>query len=477
MVRKLKDIKRTIHFVGIGGIGMSGLAQLYRRAGFDVSGSDRALNNPENAELFIKLKKQGIKIFPQDGSFAEKHQTEIIVFSTAIENDNPDFSAGKEIEKWHRAEALSNIVDFLRNKISVAVTGSCGKTTVTAWIAETMVLLGLDPVVLNGGMINSFIDETYTGNFRPGKGNFFVYEADESDKSLVAFHPDYSVVLNIGTDHYPKEELIEIFETFLKNTKKGVVIEKTLFGMLNPESYRHLNISIVSFEEKDLKEEGKIWWLDSYQTGKNQVAKCSYAGEEFSIILPTPGYHNAANALTVTALLKLLQEEKPIGNIVKAIEQFKGVHRRFEYKGKTFSGASVIDDYAHNVEKIVSCIKTGQEISRGKIFAVFQPHGYGPLRFMRECLFTELEKVLRKDDKFILLSVFYAGGTSSFSPKSSEVNDEYAQKSTVENRYWYFDNKKLAESFLSKEAGKYDLIIIMGARDSSLAIWAEELTE
>lgn len=477
MKKILGNIKGAIHFVGIGGIGMSGLAQLYRWAGFEVSGSDRALNNPENAELFAKLKKQGIEIFPQDGSFAVNRQTDVIVYSTAIENDNPDFIVGKTIEKWHRAKALANIVEFLENKISIAVTGSCGKTTVTAWAAEAMVLLGLDPISLNGGMINSFTDETYTGNFRSGKGNFFIYEADESDKSLVAFYPDYSIVLNIGTDHYSKEELVEVFETFLKNTKKGAVIEKTVLGMLNPDSYRHLNITIVSFEEKDLKEEGKIWRLDSYQTGGRQIAKCSYSGEIFSITLPTPGCHSAANALAVTALLKLLDEKKTVSDIVKVVEQFKGVHRRFEYKGKTASGASVIDDYAHNVEKIVSCIKTGQEISRGKVFAVFQPHGYGPFKFMREHLFPELEQALRKEDKFILLPVFYAGGTSSFSPKSSEVNDEYSQKSKTKSRYLYFDTRQLAESFLLKEAGQEDLIIVMGARDSSLAIWAGELTK
>ncbi len=476
MEKVLENIKGTIHFVGIGGIGMSGLAQFYRWAGFKVSGSDRALNNPENAELFAKLKKQGIEIFPQDGSFAVNRQTDVMVYSTAIEKDNPDFVAGKEIEKWHRAKALANIVDFLKNRTSIAVTGSCGKTTVTAWLAEAMVLLGLDPIALNGGMINAFRDETYTGNFRPGKGNFFVYEADESDKSLVAFRPDYSLVLNIGIDHYSTEELVEVFETFLKNTKKGAVIEKAVFGMLNPDSYRHLNVSIVSSEEKDLREEGKIWKLDSYKTGERQTAACSYAGENFSITLPMPGCHSAANALAVTALLKLLDEEKPVRDIVKAVEQFKGVHRRFEYKGKTTSGASVIDDYAHNVEKIVSCIKTGQEISNGKVFAVFQPHGYGPFKFMREDLFPELEKALRKDDKFILLPVFYAGGTSSFSPKSSEVNDEYSQKSKTHDRYLYFDNRQLAESFLLKKAEKKDLIIVMGARDSSLAIWAGELT-
>ena len=447
---------------------MSGLAQSYRWAGFEVSGSDRAINNPENIELFTKLRKQEIKIFPQDGSFAKETKTSLMVYSTAIESDNPDFIAGKDIEKIHRAKALSSIVELMNNKVSIAISGSCGKTSATAWTGEALYNLGLDPVVLNGGMINTFCNDTYTGNFRPGKGKYFLYEADESDKSLVAFHPDYSVLLNIGTDHYPINELVEVFEKFLKNTKKGAVIESELLSMLSKDSYSHLEVRVVSLSNLS----DSAWKLCSYSTAKTTF-KCN--DKIFELELPQPGIHNAANALCVGALISLIRPDIEIQQVFKAVESFNGVHRRFEKKGFTQNGTQVIDDYAHNVEKIVSCIKTAQEISSGRVFAVFQPHGYGPFKFMREPLFPELEKCLRPQDKFILMPVFYAGGTSSFTPKAEEVQTEYAQKSAVKERYLFFENRNLAKDYLHNIASKGDTIVIMGARDSSLALWADEL--
>lgn len=469
----LTVIKETIHFVGIGGIGMSGLAQMYRWAGFEVSGSDRALNNPENAELFAKIKSQGIKLYPQDGSFAKEGKPSLIIYSTAIESDNPDFIAGKEVEKKHRAKALSDIVDLMKDKISVAVSGSCGKTSATAWIGEALFNMGLDPIVLNGGMINSFCNKTYSGNFRSGNGKYFIYEADESDKSLVAFSPDYSILLNIGTDHYSKEELIKVFEKFLINTKKGAVIEEELFKMLSPQSYSHLKTIVVSLTNSDSSE----WKLVSYQGGTIQKTVFSCDKRTIVLKMPQPGIHNAANALCAAATIRLLLPETDLNTVLKAIEVFKGVHRRFEKKGTMTNGAEVIDDYAHNVEKIASCIRTAQEITKGNVYAIFQPHGYGPFKFMRTPLFPELEKVLRENDKFILLPVFYAGGTSSFTPKAEEVQSEYAGKSSVKERYLFFENRPAAKKYLHSTASNGDTIVIMGARDSSLALWGKELTQ
>ncbi len=469
----LKNSKIAIHFVGIGGIGMSGLSQMYNWAGFKVSGSDRALNNPENIELFNKMRAQGIKIYPQDGSFVKNQKPDLIIYSTAIEKDNPDFIAGNDIEKKHRAKALADIVTLMKNKISVAVSGSCGKTTATAWIGEALSNLGLDPIVLNGGMINSFCNDIYTGNFKPGIGEYFIYEADESDKSLVAFSPDYSVLLNIGTDHYSKEELIEVFEKFLRNTKRGAVIENELFSMLSPDSYAHLEVKVISLNDLS----SNLWKMISYQGGLEQTASFICDNQNIKITLPQPGVHNAANALCVGAAISLLQPDTNLDKIFKSVELFRGVHRRFEQKGEMPSGTLVIDDYAHNVEKIVSCIRTAQEITKGNVFAVFQPHGYGPFKFMREPLFPELEKTLRENDKFLFLPVFYAGGTSSFTPKSSEVCEEYSSKSKIKNRYNYFDSRDSSRNFLLKNTTQGDIVIIMGARDSSLALWGAELTK
>ena len=466
----------TVHFIGIGGIGMSGLAQFFKWVGHEVSGSDRALNNPENKELFEKLATQGIKLYAQDGSYAGNQQTDILVYSTAIEEENPDFRAGTGLPRWHRAEALAFLNETLQNKISIAVTGSCGKTSVTAWIGEVLTNLGFDPVVLNGGMINSFKTEEFFGNFKPGNGKFFVFEADESDKSLVAFTPEYSMILNIATDHCSKEELIEVFEKFLKNTKKGAVIEKQVYEQLNPESYKHLRV--FQFSSDAEYREGRAWILKNYclQNGTSK-AWCTKKGKNIELNLPAPGIHNAVNALSILALTDLLELENSYSEIVDSVEHFKGVHRRFEYVGETRRGAKVYDDYAHNVEKIASAIGAAQEIVSSRIFAVFQPHGYGPLNFMKAELFPNLEKILRKEDCFVFMPVYYAGGTSSFSPKSSLVCEEYELKSAVDGRYLTFDSRNDAGKYLVSTSDKNDIILIMGARDGSLSIWASELIQ
>ena len=205
---------KSWHFVGICGIGMSALAQFARTAGFAVSGSDRALENPENAPLKAMLEKQGIKLFGQDGSrfAAGNDPVDAVVYSTAVEESNPDFAAARGVEKIHRATALKMLIRMrcTSGKLSVAVAGSCGKTSTTAIISEALYNAGKDPECINGGMVKKFISNTHPGNYRSGSGAI-VFEADESDKSLLEFHPDYALVLNIGTDHYPKAELIEMF--------------------------------------------------------------------------------------------------------------------------------------------------------------------------------------------------------------------------------------------------------------------------
>ena len=464
---------KTVHFIGIGGIGMSGLAQFFKWMGYHVSGSDRALDNPETKELFEKLTAQGIKLYEQNGAYAENQKTDVLVYSTAVEEGNPDLITGRDRPRWHRAEALAFLNNELKDKTSIAIAGSCGKTSVTGWVGEVITKLGFDPIVLNGGMINSFKTEKFPGNFKPGKGKFFIFEADESDKSLVAFKPDYSIILNIGTDHYSKEELIEVFETFLKNTKKGAVIEKQVYDKLNPESYKHLKIVLFSDDMKD--KENSTWLLDNYYMQNGTAKACCVKDESrIQLNLPVPGIHNATNVLSILALTDLLELDNSYSDIVSKIETFKGVHRRFEHIGKTENGAVVYDDYAHNIEKIASAIATAREVVSGRIFAVFQPHGYGPLSFMKDCLFLTLEKTLRKEDRFIFMPVYYAGGTSSFTPKSSAVCDIYMSKSAVNDRYLTFNSRESAGKYLLSTSVKGDIILIMGARDASLSIWAEE---
>lgn len=446
-----------IHFIGVGGIGMSALAQLFTAAGCEVTGSDRGAENSENQAIIAPLKAQGIKIYPQDGSFIKDITPDYLVYSTAIEDDNPDFMAAPEISKVHRAEALAAAINLNSEQMSIAVTGSCGKTSVTAWLAEALYNLNADPACLNGGLVNTFRASDCAGNYRRGEGKFFVFEADESDKSLLAYQADYALILNMGTDHYSKEELIEVFATFAASARKGVILGQEVYDLIKERLPNNLNIYIFDTS------------VNNYRI-ESGTAYAEING--FEVKLPIPGKHNALNAAAVLTTLNILDYNAK--EAIPALENFNGVWRRFDNAGTDINGAEVYDDYAHNPEKIASCIRAAHEIASGKIFAVFQPHGFGPFGFMRDALFAELEKVLCDDDEFILLPPYYAGGTSSFKPTSEEVTASYQQ--TGNKKYLCYLSRSELKKYLQIKSRQGDIILIMGARDNSLYDYAKDLT-
>ncbi len=463
-------IPSKMHFVGIGGIGMSGLAQMLKWLGCDVSGSDRDMDKPENSRIMGSLRNCGIRLYPQDGSFISDGKPDAMIYSTAIENDNPDFKAGADIPKIHRAAALASAINSIKGVTSVAVTGTCGKTTVTSWLAETLEKMGHDPAMLSGGLVNNFASAKFAGNFRPGKGGLFIYEADESDKSLLAFNPDYSLILNIGNDHYPISELTEVFRKFIVSTSKGAIVEESVAEHVGGLDGGKIKYSVFGSGDKC------GWRLISYNT-ENKVPMATIenksGGGRINLALPSPGLHMAMNAVSVLATLDILGLYSP--DCHKHISSFGGVWRRFNIKGKLTSGALVIDDYAHNPEKISSCIRTAKEITAGRLFAVFQPHGFGPLKFMKDNLFKELEKIMSKEDKFIFLPVFYAGGTSSFSPTSEEVVSEFDSRGG--GNFMFFKTRDHLEKYLNAETCANDTVLVLGARDNSLSTWTEEILE
>ncbi|MDD3117731.1 MAG: Mur ligase domain-containing protein [Victivallales bacterium] len=459
----------ALHFIGIGGIGMSGLAQMCRALGCRVSGSDRALDNPENRRIFTALRAQGITLYPQDGSGVRTARPDYLIYSTAIEEDNPDFAAAAaDVTRLHRSAALAMAMRQQHDLTMIAVTGSCGKTTVSAWLAETLDRMGHAPSFLTGGLANSYIAPARAGNYRRGHGRYFVFEADESDKSLLAYHPDFTVILNIGTDHYSKEELIRVFQQFLRQTTIGAVVEQSVAAALGPECMAHLQVTLF-----DARENGggadTAGFRDFCSDANGFSAAFAGAGR---LSLPLPGVHNAANALTVLCSLRMLG--LPSAGIDTALSAFGGVWRRFDYAGTLPSGAAVYDDYAHNVEKIVSCIRGARSINGGRVVALFQPHGFKPLQFMREELLRQLEKQLEKDDIFGLLPVYYAGGTAAFSPTSEEVAATFRDRGSKSYRYW--PSRADAAQALQRLTGKGDVVLIMGARDNSLSDWAKEIT-
>lgn len=459
---------KNLHFIGVGGIGMSGLAAAGIDLGYRVSGSDRGAENPENLRIFSPLKGYGIEVYPQDGSrFASFPLPDELIYSTAIEEDNPDFLAGQGISRLHRAELLGKFLQEF-GKISIAVTGSCGKSTVSAWLLDALTALGSDPVGLLGALSKRVRGDKLAGNYRPGKGKFLVFEADESDKSLLRYRADYAVILNIGTDHYDKSELAKVFGKFLQQIRLGAVMTREVFESVKSYIPETLAVRVVDTAFNSANEYSLADYKIIDQSGVAEF------GHGAVVKLPKTGKFMAVNGLCVEAILEMLQFNRD--EVLKVLPCFAGIWRRQEFAGYTANGAQVWDDYAHNPEKILSNLQALKDISPGSIYAVFQPHGYGPFGFMRNQLFEYLENFLSAGDKFILLEPFYAGGTSNFSPTAMEVFADWQLRSKNPAWYQHIPRGKELEKYLQSAPRHGDIIAIMGARDNSLSDFALSLT-
>ena len=351
------------HLIGIGGVGMSALAQALLSLGRSVSGADRLIGSTDRAHWppsLERLASLGVQIFPDDGSGVDASVSRIIV-STAIEEDNPGLAKAKMlgIPVVHRAAALAEALSPFK---LVAVAGTCGKSTVTAMLAHVLTACGLDPFAVNGAAVVG-----WNGSVRAGKGTFAVAEVDESDRSLTAFRPYAAIITNASADHYSKEEMDAVFDAFVK-VAPGPVID-----------------------------------------GR----KGRYEADS-----SLPGAHNRQNAGLALAMAVALGADEAKAR--EALVSFPGVERRMQLVG-TCSGAEVYDDYAHNPEKLQAMISTLQERQAKGVAVVWRPHGYGPLRKMMDALAAMFSKVLRRQDRLYLLPVYDAGGTADRSVNSDAL--------------------------------------------------------
>ena len=296
--------------------------------GCKTSGSDRALNSPENRRIVDSLRAKGVRLYPQDGSrYADPPAPAALVYSTAIEGDNPDFLRAPDgAARLHRSEAMRLLVEKLAASV-FAVTGSCGKTTVSAWLAETLDRLGAAPALISGGLVKHFIRDEFAGNYAPGNGKLCVLEADESDKSLLNYTADHAMILNIGTDHYSKEELTEVFRKFLRRTRISAVIEDRVLDAVGTDCVRHLEVALFSTApDAPAEMHGyKVFRVTDYRSGDGKVT-AKIDGRE--VHLPAPGLHNAANAAAVFAGLSLSNVSQESGGDSISPEEH-GAARRF----------------------------------------------------------------------------------------------------------------------------------------------------
>ena len=428
-------VSGKFHLCGIGGVGMSALAEALVDAGAEVSGSDRLLDSGRETPVLRRLRAQGIRLFPQDGSGVTK-DTDALVVSTAIEDTNPDIHRAHElgVPLRHRSEMLA---DVCAGRELIAVAGTCGKSTTTALLGTILEGCGADPAVVNGAGVVAWRSETRTGSVRRGAGPCAV-EVDESDKSLLRFSPTHAILTNASADHFPLEETLTLFDEFRRKVS-GVVIDGILCGEEPPEFSR-------------------IPWGTRFE----------WRGQAYEV--PVPGLHNGSNAWQAVQMALALGYEP--GRIAEALRGFRGVDRRLERVGETASGAVVVDDYAHNTEKLRAAWKTLQGEATGRVVGLWRPHGYGPLRHMLDDLVRMFAETLGPEDRLLVLPVYDAGGTADRSIQSDALVD--ALKALGIGAEWVRDHAEARERM--RELGRAgDILATFGARDPELPETARAL--
>ena len=433
------------HLVGVGGVGMNAVAQILLAQGYLVSGSDRYLDSGQNLEVLQKLRVNGVRLVPQDGSGISIKTSGVIV-STAIEPDNPDIAEArsKNVPVIHRSQMLARMVEGHR---LVAITGTSGKTTVTGMVGWLLERLNLDPSVVNGGVLLNWRHGHRIGNVRGGQSDLWVLEVDESDRSLLNFTPDWAVITNISKDHFELDEVTRLFQQFAEKVKTGIVCGSGVGNLL------HVPVKIVE-EPFELRLQ-------------NGVSTFVYKDHVFEV--PLIGKHNAENAFAAVVLCDQLGCD--LGAVKSALHAFKGISRRLERVGE-LGGVTVFDDYAHNPAKIRA---TWQAVAGQypRVLGIWRPHGFGPLNLMMEDLVRTFREVCRPDDRVFLLPVYYAGGTASRSVSANDLVQKLRQNNVIAEVTETYDDLKIR---LLAEAGPGDAVVFMGARDPEMPVFARSLS-
>jgi UDP-N-acetylmuramate--alanine ligase len=447
------EYKRRVgryHFSGIAGAGMNPLARLLRAHGHIVQGSDRSFDQGKNADLAASLRALGIELKPQDGG-AVTADLDRFVYSTAVEADTPEMRAarGLGIERVPRPALLAEMVGAGRPGIAIA--GTSGKSTVTgmlAWLARES---GVPATVIGGAAL---VGDGEGGCFVPGPaGAAVAAEACESDGTLRGYRPAVGLVHNITRDHGEVDALRDQFETFARQCGRLFVNARcpearALGGKFAATTYGAAAAASAP--------------LNVCSVGPWRARGTLLAGSRtIALDVPQPGLHNLENA--AAAALLALELGIPAATIAQLIASFPGVARRFQVVGTSPGGIRVVDDFAHNGDKIRAALTTAQA-GASRIVAVFQPHGFGPARFLRPELKALLPSLLRPGDRFCYAEIFYAGGTTTRDISSRDLADDLPPPLNC----GYAENHAAVVRWVATKARPGDTVLMMGARDPEL---------
>jgi len=458
-------IDSPVFFSGIGGSGMLPLASIVRAGGARVAGSDRSLDAGRTPHKFDYLRSLGIQLFPQDGSGLQPGMT--LVTSAAVEATVPDVVRAKELGLAHltRPEFLARLLNSAQR--SVAVGGTSGKSTVTGMIGWILHACHRQPTVMNGAVMKNFVTPSAPfASALVGDPELFVSEVDESDGSIALYRPEIAVLTNVSLDHKEMDELRQLFAHFLNASRKAVV------NLDDPET-RALSETVprdkligYGFDAPNADFMGKDLQLEPQGVRFALAAE----GTRLEVRLRVPGRHNASNALAALSAARALGVR--VEDAVAALGRFEGLRRRLEVVGEA-GGVTVIDDFAHNPDKIAATLAT-MRAQAGRLLIMFQPHGYGPLAKMGEPLAETLAAGMAPDDRLYLPDPVYQGGTVDKSRGSDWLAEQIAKHGKQAE---HVPERASVGDALVAEARPGDRILIMGARDDTLIDFARDLVE
>ncbi|MBU9745569.1 UDP-N-acetylmuramate--L-alanine ligase [Lachnospiraceae bacterium ASD3451] len=437
-----------VHFIGIGGISMSGLAEILLKEGFPISGSDA-----KKSELTEKLESLGARIYYGQRASNLDNIPDLVVYTAAIHPDNPEYNQALELKlpMLSRAELLGQMMRNYRT--AIAVSGTHGKTTTTSMISQILLAAEKDPTISVGGILKSI-----GGNIRVGNSDTFITEACEYTNSFLHFYPTISLILNIEADHLDFFKDIEDIRSSFRKFAKRLPSDGTL--IINGEIERFgeitdgLDCQVITYgSNADCTYSYRKVSFDELAHGSFDLYKNGVFQSRMQLMVP--GIHNVSNALAAIALAESLQI--PLAIVQQGLLSFSGTDRRFEYKGEV-AGVTILDDYAHHPTEIAATLSAARNYPHNRIWCVFQPHTYT----RTQAFLKEFAQALSAADYVVLADIYAAREKNTIGISSSDLLSELR---TLNVNAHYFPSFDEIENFLLENCIHGDLLITMGAGD------------
>ncbi len=437
----------SVYFMGIGGISMSGLAEVLLSRGFKISGSDRL-----KSRLTENLEEKGAVIYYGQRSENITPDIDLVVYTAAISTDNPEWIAMEELNlpRLSRAELLGEI---MRNyALPVAVAGTHGKTTTTSMVSEILLQADTDPTLSIGGILKSI-----AGNIRVGHSEYFVTEACEYTNSFLSFYPKISIILNIEEDHMDFFKDLDDIRSSFRRFAKLLPQDGTLIINGEIDNYAGITEGIACpFITYGFTDDCDYYATDITYNELGYPTFILHAGDypDITLSLSVPGRHNVSNAMAAMAFSDRVGIDRFTAAL--ALKNFGGTERRFEYKGSV-AGITVIDDYAHHPTEIQATLKAARNYNK-KVWCVFQPHTYTRTK----AFLPEFAKALSLADHVVLADIYAAREKNTIGISSLDLLELIKKEGIPCDYFPSFDE---IENFLLENCTQGDLLITMGAGD------------